>query len=56
VLDEDHPGGPRVRAQAEQRHSFLAADALAPGEAERRMDATSEKFKEKGSEIYLPAE
>jgi phosphomethylpyrimidine synthase len=43
-------------ARKQNSDSFIAADALAPGEAERGMDAMSEKFKEKGGEIYLPAE
>ena len=45
----------REFARKQNSDSFPAADALTPGEAERGMDAMSEQFKAKGSEIYLPA-
>ena len=35
--------------------SILAATPLAPGEAEAGMAEMSEKLREKGGEIYLPA-
>jgi phosphomethylpyrimidine synthase len=35
--------------------TFLAAQPLAPVDAEKGMAEMSEKFREKGGEIYLPA-
>ena len=42
--------------QNQSADSFLAATPLAPAEAEAGMAEMSEKFREKGGEIYLPAE
>ena len=58
LLDEDHAGGARLRrdSRTSRRTAFLAAPPVAGADAEAGMAEMSETFREKGGEIYLPAE
>jgi phosphomethylpyrimidine synthase len=45
----------REFAARQNSDAFLAAEPIAPADAEAGMAEMSEKFREKGGEIYLPA-
>ena len=53
LLDEDHPGGARLRRQA-RRRSVSSSEAV--DGKERGMAEMSEKFRELGGEVYVEEE